>query len=423
MSTTAKSFYAARGDNSLRSMNAELSRLALTKEDFADLQASRQNDGVWLSLIYRDLKQLRLESSSIQHGSWFHKNTTPATIELIFNVPIDASSIVANAFKWITSSTAVGVSPTAVSVLEGGVKLELALPTLTNYTGPVTLTIDKITSARGQKLAAPLSINFQITESNVPKAQSGTPVPYTASLTRGLMTIGRVVAAFGMSADAMLRSYIKAKGLENSDILKVVQVAGPERSVELFVLAWQSRSPSVKSTSPLPSSTISQESAPNQILVEFDEEVSSYHLTGQDGINRVFYNGTPLQSVSGITVTKLDDRGMQWLFRSASLFTSAGNHVLTVRNVPNKLGLRPGGIYHIPWQVLPLQRPSDYCQDFVADGVSSNFALTAAPIACTLQVFMNGVFQHPDCYSVTGTTLTMVATPFTGAQLRIMYRS
>ena len=56
------------------------------------------------------------------------------------------------------------------------------------------------------------------------------------------------------------------------------------------------------------------------------------------------------------------------------------------------------------------------------DGVNAGYALTAAPVAGTLQVYLNGQLQEPtDDYTLAGTTVTMVGAPLVGDKVRCIY--
>jgi len=96
---TTKSFFAARGDSELRGPNATIAALELSRSDFMDLTASRASDGMWLQLVYRKVKDLKLESSSINDGTWFRNTTLPANIQLSFNSSVSKTSVTDTTFR------------------------------------------------------------------------------------------------------------------------------------------------------------------------------------------------------------------------------------------------------------------------------------------------------------------------------------
>jgi hypothetical protein len=56
------------------------------------------------------------------------------------------------------------------------------------------------------------------------------------------------------------------------------------------------------------------------------------------------------------------------------------------------------------------------------DGLNAAFALANAPVASTVQVYVNGLLQEPtEDYSLSGQTVTFVAAPLTGDRVRAIY--
>jgi hypothetical protein len=59
---------------------------------------------------------------------------------------------------------------------------------------------------------------------------------------------------------------------------------------------------------------------------------------------------------------------------------------------------------------------------FSANGVTTAFTLTQSPYSSSfLTVFLDGLFQNPSNYSLSGTTLTFTAAPPTGADILAWY--
>jgi len=57
------------------------------------------------------------------------------------------------------------------------------------------------------------------------------------------------------------------------------------------------------------------------------------------------------------------------------------------------------------------------------DGVNKDFVLTTAPDPSSLQVYLNGIQQAPDSYTLDGDTITLDDAPYVGDRLVADYRS
>jgi hypothetical protein len=85
----------------------------------------------------------------------------------------------------------------------------------------------------------------------------------------------------------------------------------------------------------------------------------------------------------------------------------------------NALGVKPG-VYLGAANIVTRETPSG-----AVNGSNASFALAAAPLSNTEEVFLNGLLQEPGAgndYTLSGTTITMLSAPLTGDRIRVNYR-
>lgn len=347
MATVTRSFYAARGDYALHGLNLELARVPLTLDAIVDFQASRRNDGVQLSLFYTRELPLFLQVAAPGDGAWFLKNGFAAHVDLVFSAAVDKGSISNGTFTWRWDGGEETVLAVDVDYFEGDRQLRITAPTLpVDYVGSLALTFADVDSAETDPLSEVVSLHFDITEDGSAKAQPGDSSFSRPTLT-GYLGVGRLVVPFGQNIQQMVGTFIEQKALSKEKILRVVQLEGPNKTVEIFLLWWQTTSPKLLSVTPRASGTLASESPPTSILLQFDQPVDSpaeyLEFDGVSGTNVSF------------TIDKLDDTGRQWrVVKSGGIFTSEGQHTLKIVGLPNINGDLPGPPMLFSWQVQPL---------------------------------------------------------------------
>jgi len=394
MATVTRSFYAARGDYALHGLNLELSRVPLTLDAVVDFQASRRNDGVQLSLFYTPDRPLFLQVAAPEDGSWFLKNGFASNIDLIFSAPVDKASITSGTFTWRWSGGESAVGTGSITYLESDRQLRIPAPTLPlDYVGSLVLTFADVDSAETDPLSEVVSLHFDITEAGSIKAQPGASA-FTRPTVTGYLGVGRLVVPFGQNVEQMVRTYLEQKSLDKEKILKVVQLEGSNKTLEIFLLWWQTTSPKVLSITPRSSGTIVSESPPSSILLQFDQPVPNpadyFEFDGVDGTDVAF------------TVDQLDNTGRQWrITKAGGLFATDGQHTLKIIGLPNVYGELAGPPMLFSWQVQPLMGGTSNSgasvsgswkfdtSIVVADPGNKKFRVNNATLASVTQIYFN----------------------------------
>jgi len=394
MATVTRSFYAARGDYALHGLNLEFSRVPLTLDAVIDFQASRRNDGVQLSLFYTPDRPLFLQVAAPEDGSWFLKNGFASNIDLIFSAPVDKASITSGTFTWRWSGGESAVGTGSITYLESDRQLRIPAPTLPlDYMGSLVLTFADVDSAETDPLSEVVSLHFDITEAGSIKAQPGASA-FTRPTVTGYLGVGRLVVPFGQNVEQMVRTYLEQKSLDKEKILKVVQLEGSNKTLEIFLLWWQTTSPKVLSITPRSSGTIVSESPPSSILLQFDQPVPNpadyFEFDGVDGTDVAF------------TVDQLDNTGRQWrITKAGGLFATDGQHTLKIIGLPNVYGELAGPPMLFSWQVQPLMGGTSNSgasvsgswkfdtSIVVADPGNKKFRVNNATLASVTQIYFN----------------------------------
>ena len=110
--------------------------------------------------------------------------------------------------------------------------------------------------------------------------------------------------------------------------------------------------------------------------------------------------------------------GYAWRNGTPGLLYTAGPFSITIRNKRNEFVLySPVGYGFDPAAVSA----SVTKNDFVGNGVEVDFTLSAAPSTIlATNVFINGVYQEKDSYSITGNVITFSVAPPLGSSVEIM---
>lgn len=399
MTARTWSMYAPPGDRALAGANSFLARVEPGR--LKSFNATPKGSGLSLLFVLDEAEPLKLISSSVPQDAWLPLNLLPPTIELVFNQPVDENSIDNDTFDLITQVSVNDISATGVSFDEDRRILSLPMPTLTGYEGPLVLSARGLRSEAGALLKGTMDLSFQISHGLMHRAGTANellPKP------PGRLQIRRLVAS-KTQAHVVLRDFLRANRLRQEQIVQVETIERPNRVIETLILWETGSTPHIVGISPSASSSIPEESEFDQIILNFSEPVSEYHLTGADGTDRVFLDSSP---VPANWFTKLDTQGALWKISNAGLLNTLGSHNLLLKNIPSLSGDTGGFVNMYSWVVVTGQGGDStipYCLSIVGTG-DSFINLVEEPVTCTLLVFVNGVFRHPASYTVVGAILT-----------------
>lgn len=347
MSVTTRTYFAARGDVELRGLNQELGRTAIALDALLDFQASARNDGVALTILFNSVRPLFLEVAAPEDGAWFIDSGFASYVDMVFSAPVDRRAVVNGTFVWKWDGGEFDVLANSVVWTMQDRKARVLAPTLpSNYTGALTLSFGDLLGNDGERLREAQTLHYDITDVGAIKPQPGASA-VSRTLVTGRLEMGRLVVAKGQNADAMIQTFIRLKRLENEQIAKVIQVAGPNATIEIFLLWWKATSPRVMSIAPRSSGTLASESPPTAVLIQFDQPVPNPE-------DYAWFDGVAVSDVA-FTVAQVDAVGRQWIItKSGGLFATDGQHTLLVDGIPNEYGDLPGTPMLFSWQVLPL---------------------------------------------------------------------
>jgi hypothetical protein len=346
VTVATRSYFAQRGDLELRGLNRELSAFTLAVDAFVGAQATKRNDGVQLTIFFNPARQLFLQMAAPDTAGWFVSGSFASYVDLVFSSPLDRRTVKDGTFAWRWSGGGESVSAASVTYSEQDRQVRVPAPSSlpVSYTGELTLSFADITSDEGNALNEAVSLHYDITPSGAMKTQPGLVSP-TRQDVQGHLAVGRMVVAFGYSVDEMMASYLRQRQLTNQKILTVIQLEGPNKSLEVFILWWAGTTPRVMSVTPASSGTLVSGAAPGSIYLQFDQPV-------QNPSDFAWFDGTALTDPS-FTVAKIDDVGKQWRVTKTGLFSTEGQHTLKISGLPGEDGDLPCPPALYSWQVMP----------------------------------------------------------------------
>lgn len=371
------------------------------------------NDYRQFNLTYEAVKLPYVVSSTIKQGAYLHQDNIPATITLLMSDEI-SQSLEDGAFTWRLSTGTEEVLASAVTF--DGTYITFDLPDLSSYEGTVVLTGVGLTSLEGVELKTPISISFEVGNSQIypttEKPETYTEDPDTR---QGDLRVSRLIVPNGAGAPEVMISAFKAQlNLTDSEILQIVHRGGEGTGYTDVFIAWfKELAPRPVVISPTPHTTLSSENPPTEIIMSFDDPVEN--MTDSD----VVVSG----SLSSYTVSQLSDDKKLW---KVGLVGVAAGQIVLKMVVPDSGGGRLSIPRMYAWQIISRSIASAsggidaFCDNFTGDGVTTIFTISYSVIACSWHVYVNGIAQMA-CVSVTGTSLIFLTAPFVGAQ--IMFRA
>lgn len=418
MTATALTFYAPPGDLALGSINEYLR--TVDTEQVAGFYAVPSGRGTMVTFPTTIGVPVKLNASSPPDGAWLLPTSLPSEMRLLFSGPIDPGSIEDGTFVWSYDGSTVEVDEADIEIVEDGYEIRLPIPVDSSFSGVVTLIAEAIRDEFGGSVS-PFRTGFQVTTGRIPRPKGEAPTLVYA------LRMARLVAS-GVSPGALITDFCTRNSIAPEDIVQTEYLPRGTGIVEILTL-WRvsSETPVLIASDPPLESTIPENSAPEELVLHFSAPVSGYHLKGEDGVTRLEIDDEP---VLNTMLEQVDAAGTTWRLTSlAGLIDQRGVHTLLIRGVPGIEG-RPSRLIRMyTWTTAPVVVTSGgssevaYCQVFAGNGIQVDFVLTEAPTSCSLSVFVNGAFQHLDCYSVVGSTLTFFTAPFNGAVIEVRYTS
>lgn len=375
----SRSVWIGRGDTSLAGLNASFREWTLTPEQLIDVQPERIGaDWTVLHVRYDTSVKPKLVSSTIHQGAWFQPTYRPTQITLVFNTAISKSSIENGTFKLVYGTSEFSVLAASVVVDKELVTIGLTYPA-PSYTGPVTLLGSAFESESGGDSGDAVNLQFSIVDEN--HLPSFTPANHgqTSNVFRyGTLRAGRIMIPFGTKPETMLKGFLAAHSVQESQIVKSIYRGNPQAGYSDLFVVWYPLV-GIRLVGASPGAWLPSEAAVDRILVNFDQPVA---LTA----DQVAVTG-PGGTVT-VTPVAMDARKTQW--KLTGTFTSPGQYHVILSSLKNMDGETVPFRHAFGWQVMPTE---------IDTGVSDHGALTGL-----------GDDDHTQYILVAGTR------PFTGHQ-------
>ncbi len=396
MSIKVQTIWVPRTDITLAGVNSALRVLNLSPDQidsFVVTQAGPEYRKVLLS--YQDSMPPVLIASDIRDGAWFHADYPPSRIRLLFNVPIQKSSVGDTTFRVVKTSSTTNV--TASGITFSGQELTIPV-SLTGYEGPVTIIGSGFSSQDGAEARQSISVSFMVGTASMaplPQAPSNT---LSKLLRRGQIRASKIVAVPGMETK-MVETFRRYHNIPEDNVLETISIGSESNTmVETYVLWYERTAPSISAIAPA-QSLVPSEIGMSKVHLTFDQPVSD--LTTSEAVL-----SAPIGVSYGIVQTSTDKT--QW--ELTGNFSVPGQYTLRLVGVRDRNGDSLDEIDYYGWQVMPTEvggsTPAQpFCDAFTGTGAQSTFALSETPIACSYHVFRNGVSQL-DCVAVVGNMLT-----------------
>lgn len=423
MSTRSRQFYAPYGDRGLVGVNSFLAQIK--KEQIKSFDAVPRGRGTNVHITYEDDVPPRIEASSPPDNAWMRQDQYPTNIDLFFNEPVDPGQFTDDMFTWILLGSTVGVTAASISISEEDRLVSIPLPDteLTGYAGTATLIADGVASHAGAIARDRLQVGLNITDGHIPRAGEA---PSSTTMAHGQMKMSRFFGRH-VKIESLVDNFVTGRQMEKDEIIQIVHTDHPgERASEAFVLWYEVTHPRIMSVSPQPGANVAKEYSSSQVTIGFSEGLSPYYLKGEDGEDRVIWNGTPFAG----TFTQEDDEGSIWTLSEAGLFQTEGVHTLFLRDLRNTDGDPSGLLAQYSWMVTPVEVASGGATEsacereiYTGDGIETTFTLTHTPIsACDVDPYINGIQCDPLGWSLSGDDVIFDEAPFDGAVVWFKYQ-